>query len=68
MKPVTIMVAGAGGRYQPVVVRVGGDSEGRTEVLAGLVEGQKVVASGQFLIDSEAGLGGIKATPLAANR
>ena len=63
---VLVMVAQAGGRYQPVEVGIGADSGGRTEVLAGLVEGQKVVASGQFLIDSEADLGGIKTTPLAA--
>jgi uracil-DNA glycosylase len=31
---------------------------GQTEVLAGLAPGQKVVASGQFLIDSEASLSG----------
>ena len=60
-----VMVAGAGGRYQPVEVRVGRERGGRTEVIAGLVEGQKVVASGQFLLDSEASLGGINAKPLA---
>jgi membrane fusion protein, copper/silver efflux system len=61
-----VMVAEDGGRYQPVEVRTGRENGGRTEILAGLDEGQKVVASGQFLIDSEASLGGIKATPLAA--
>src|SRR3546814_14774671 len=31
----------------------------------GLAEGEKVVASGQFLIDSEASLSGIEARPIA---
>ncbi|MDB5577745.1 MAG: efflux transporter periplasmic adaptor subunit [Bradyrhizobium sp.] len=60
-----VMVAGAGGRYQPVEVRLGREGGGRVEVIAGLAEGQKVVASGQFLLDSEASLGGIDAKPLA---
>jgi Cu(I)/Ag(I) efflux system membrane fusion protein len=59
-----VMVAGDGGRYQPVEVRIGREDGGRIEVLAGLAEGQKVVASGQFLIDSEASLTGIQAKPL----
>ena len=37
---------------------------GKTEILAGLGEGQKIVASGQFLLDSEASLRGTKITPL----
>lgn len=59
-----VMVAGAGGRYRPVEVRLGREGGGKTEILAGLAEGQKVVASGQFLLDSEASLGGIDAKPL----
>jgi Cu(I)/Ag(I) efflux system membrane fusion protein len=59
-----VMVAGAGGRYQPVEIRLGREGGGRIEVIAGLAEGQKVVASGQFLLDSEASLGGINAKPL----
>ena len=38
-----------------------------TEVLAGLAEGEKVVASGQFLLDSEATLVGIKARPISGD-
>ncbi len=60
-----VMLAQPNGRYQPVEVRAGREAGGRTEVLAGLSEGQKVVASGQFLLDSEASLSGIDATPLA---
>jgi Cu(I)/Ag(I) efflux system membrane fusion protein len=59
-----VMVAGPGGRYRPVEVRLGREGGGRTEILAGLAEGQKVVASGQFLLDSEASLGGVDAKPL----
>ena len=61
-----VMLAKDGGRFQPVEVRIGRESGGRTEIIAGLTEGQKVVASGQFLLDSEASLGGIKAKPLAS--
>ncbi|MDP3748313.1 MAG: efflux RND transporter periplasmic adaptor subunit [Phenylobacterium sp.] len=65
-KRALVMVASEGGRYQPVEVRPGREDGGRTEILAGLNEGQKIVASGQFLIDSEASLAGVKARPLAA--
>jgi len=60
-----VMLAGADGRYQPVEVEVGRVAGGQTQILAGLGEGQKVVASGQFLLDSEASLTGIGATPLS---
>lgn len=59
-----VMVAQADGRYQPVEVKVGGQVGNETQILAGLTEGQKVVASGQFLLDSEASLTGIQARPL----
>jgi len=42
--------------FRPAVVRVGTESAGRSEILEGLEAGQSVVASGQFLIDSEANL------------
>ena len=61
-----VMVAGDGGRFQPVEVQIGREDADRTEILAGLGEGQKVVASGQFLIDSEASLAGVQARPLAS--
>ncbi|BFG78162.1 efflux RND transporter periplasmic adaptor subunit [Paraburkholderia terrae] len=44
------------GRLQPVAVTVGNDVGNETEVLSGLSDGEQVVASGQFLIDSEASL------------
>jgi Cu(I)/Ag(I) efflux system membrane fusion protein len=37
-------------------VDTGVESEGLTEVLSGLAEGESIVVSGQFLIDSEASL------------
>ena len=62
-----VMLAEAKGRYRPAVIRVGRDAGGETEVLAGLRAGEKVVASGQFLLDSEASLTGIAARPLAGD-
>ena len=59
-----VMVAMAGGRYRPVEVQLGREGSGKTQILAGLAEGQKVVASGQFLLDSEASLTGIEPTPI----
>jgi len=44
------------GRYQPVEVVAGEESGGMIEVVSGLEAGQQVVASGQFLIDSESNL------------
>ena len=49
------------GRYTPVVVTLGRELGGKLEVLKGLNAGQQVVASGQFLIDSEASLAGVLA-------
>lgn len=46
-----------GGRLEPRAVRIGASAGGYTEVLAGLAGGERVVTSGQFLIDSEADLG-----------
>ncbi|MBI5941904.1 MAG: efflux RND transporter periplasmic adaptor subunit [Caulobacterales bacterium] len=59
-----VMLALDGGRYQPAEIRTGREAGGQTEVLAGLADGEKVVASGQFLIDSEASLAGIAARPI----
>jgi len=44
------------GRFQPVDVVTGMEREGEVEILAGLEEGERVVLSGQFLIDSESSL------------
>ena len=59
-----VMLAQPNRRFRPAEVRVGADGGGKTEILAGLAAGEKVVASGQFLIDSEASLAGIDARPI----
>lgn len=51
-----VIVKQADGKFVPVDIEIGGESNGQTEILKGLAAGQKVVASGQFLIDSEASL------------
>jgi membrane fusion protein, copper/silver efflux system len=51
-----VFVAQGGGRFAPVEVEVGIDHNGETEIRKGLQVGQKIVISGQFLIDSEANL------------
>jgi Cu(I)/Ag(I) efflux system membrane fusion protein len=55
-----VIVERGGGRFEPVTVKTGRDSGGKTEILAGIEAGTKVVASGQFLIDSEASLRGVE--------
>lgn len=42
--------------FQPVAVVAGEDADGMIEIRSGINEGDKVVASGQFLIDSESNL------------
>lgn len=56
-----VIVAEDGGRFRPVSVSLGAESGASTEVVSGLEAGQRVVASGQFLIDSEASLKGVLA-------
>ena len=51
-----VVVAQGDGKFAPVDVEVGLDSNGQTEIRKGLQAGQKVVVSGQFLVDSEANL------------
>ncbi|WP_079228299.1 efflux RND transporter periplasmic adaptor subunit [Pseudomonas putida] len=57
-----VMVAEDQGRFRPVEVVLGQENGGQVAILKGLQAGQKVVASGQFLIDSEASLKGIEAS------
>ncbi|WBX85196.1 efflux RND transporter periplasmic adaptor subunit [Sphingosinicella microcystinivorans] len=66
-KRTLVMLARADGRYEPAEVQAGREADGDTEILAGLSEGEKIVASGQFLIDSEASLSGVRARPVAAS-
>jgi Cu(I)/Ag(I) efflux system membrane fusion protein len=53
----SVVIAALGeGRFAPVDVEIGAEAGGQTEIRRGLAAGQKVVVSGQFLIDSEASL------------
>jgi Cu(I)/Ag(I) efflux system membrane fusion protein len=54
----TRVIVQRGDRFVPVLVRTGRSDGGNTEILSGLSGGERVVASGQFLIDSEANLSG----------
>lgn len=53
-----VVVVKRNGNFVPQEVRTGRDFDQWTQVLAGLRPGEQVVASGQFLIDSEASLQG----------
>jgi membrane fusion protein, copper/silver efflux system len=59
-----VMLGAPDGQFRPAEVRTGREAGGKTEILAGLSEGEQVVASGQFLIDSEANLSGVEARPV----
>jgi Cu(I)/Ag(I) efflux system membrane fusion protein len=54
----SVVVVAEAGRFRPAQVKVGTEARGRSEILEGLNAGEQVVVSGQFLIDSEAGLRG----------
>ncbi|WP_423200484.1 Cu(I)/Ag(I) efflux system membrane protein CusB/SilB [Cupriavidus sp. H19C3] len=57
-----VVMVDAGKRgYVATEIHTGREAAGMTEVLSGLQAGQKVVASGQFLVDSEASLRGTSA-------
>jgi membrane fusion protein, copper/silver efflux system len=51
-----VILAGEKGMFRPVDVEAGGESGGDTEIMKGLAAGDRVVLSGQFLIDSESSL------------
>jgi Cu(I)/Ag(I) efflux system membrane fusion protein len=51
-----VIVALGEGRFRAAEVKVGEESGGQSEILEGLRAGERVVLSGQFLIDSEASL------------
>ena len=53
-----VLIARGEGKFIPREVTTGIESGDYTEILSGLEEGDKVVTSGQFLIDSEASLKG----------
>jgi Cu(I)/Ag(I) efflux system membrane fusion protein len=53
-----VIVDDGKGRFRAQEVRAGDEADGKTVVLDGLKDGDTVVLSGQFLIDSEASLTG----------
>jgi Cu(I)/Ag(I) efflux system membrane fusion protein len=53
-----VVVDSGAGRFQPVEVGIGREAGDMTEIRSGLAAGQRVVVSGQFLVDSEASLKG----------
>ena len=60
-KRVVVMLAEDKGKFRPVEVETGIESNGQTEIKRGLQMGQRVVVSSQFLVDSEASLKGVEA-------
>lgn len=61
----TVLLDDGNGHFTPQTVTAGATRDGWTQILSGLSEGQSVVTSGQFLIDSEASLR--SALPAAAS-
>ena len=55
-KRTVVIVAQGEGHFAPVDVETGIESHGQTEIRKGVRDGDSVVVSGQFLIDSEANL------------
>lgn len=51
-----VVVALGGGRFQPRPVEIGEESADSVSILSGLEEGDEIVLSGQFLLDSESSL------------
>jgi membrane fusion protein, copper/silver efflux system len=52
-----VFIAKPGGYFEQREIKVGDQFDGQYAVLAGLKPGEKIVASGNFLIDSESSLG-----------
>jgi RND family efflux transporter MFP subunit len=53
----TVFVALEGGKFEPRTVAIGARAEGDLyQVLSGLTEGERIVTSGQFMLDSESQL------------
>jgi Cu(I)/Ag(I) efflux system membrane fusion protein len=68
-KRALVYVSEPPGRYRPVTVEIGEQVDELIVVRGGLAAGQQVVASGQFLVDSEASVQGVMArgAPVAAS-
>jgi Cu(I)/Ag(I) efflux system membrane fusion protein len=51
-----VFVDRGGGRYEPRSVRAGWSGDGRVAILSGLAEGERVVTTANFMLDSESRL------------
>lgn len=51
-----VIVALDNGRFKPVEVKLGMSADGFVQIVSGLAEGQTIVTSSQFLLDSESNL------------
>ena len=63
-----VIVALGDGRFAPRDVRLGPEGDGFVQVLDGLSDGEEIVTSSQFLIDSESNLREAIQTMIAAKR
>jgi membrane fusion protein, copper/silver efflux system len=61
-KRAVVYVVDGPGKFHPVEVQIGAEIDDKLTILGGLAAGQQVVASSQFLIDSEASLKGVLPT------
>ena len=66
-KRALVMVVPQTGSFAPIEVELGREIDNRTVIEAGLQEGQRIVASAQFLLDSEASLSGVVTRKPPAN-
>lgn len=64
-KRALVMLAESRGRFRPVEVITGHEVGNQTLIHAGLEEGQEIVTSGQFLLDSEASFLGVAIEEIA---
>jgi membrane fusion protein, copper/silver efflux system len=60
-KRTLVMVAEEGGQFRPTEVVIGREFGDQVQISKGLWPGERVVVSGQFLVDSEASLRGVEA-------
>jgi membrane fusion protein, copper/silver efflux system len=60
-----VLLALGKGKFRPAQILIGAELGDKTLVLSGLSEGQEVVASAQFILDSEASMLGIRTQALA---
>jgi hypothetical protein len=62
-----LFVARQGGHFEPRTVKVGARATDKVEILSGVSEGETVVTTGNFLVDSESRLrAAIEGQPSAA--